>query len=203
MPTSSSLNGPPYYFQPHAGRLRQSSSAYDLAHYPPPSSSRSPISAGSSTIHLPQWPYTTHDASYPYLSTSSSQDSLDPSFGFYNSTSSGPQPIPRTALHRDMTERRDLMVPTGMPEAANRSLGFDEMTCTNEERYLNAYWHYIHPHYAFIYRPSFSLYNAPPLLKAAMLALGAHSLEDASDKTNARVIHERCLKALKTVRRSI
>ena len=105
-----------------------------------------------------------------------------------------------TLEERDLMESNDLIVPTSTVHGSSLDLtlnSLDEATYTNEERYLTAYWLRIHPLFPVVHRPSFTIQTASPLLRAAILALGAHALGDAADKTNARQIHERCLKVLK------
>ena len=104
-----------------------------------------------------------------------------------------------TPKDRDFMEHDDLLIPTTSPRGSSVDLPLDETTYTNEERYSGAYWRWIHPFFPVVHRPSFILLNASPLLKAAMLALGAHALGDAADRTNARLIHERCVKVMKKV----
>lgn len=179
-----------------------------MSYYPQTHTSRSPVSAGSSTVYLPGWGSSNRDASFQHLSTSSgSEGSYASNVGVYNGGMSDQQLLPgafgssgiMTPEDRDFVEHEDLQVPTGTPQGSSLDLTLDEHTYTNEERYAGAYWLWIHPFYPVIHRPSFSLHNASPLLKAAILALGAHALGDAADKTNARIVHERCAKVLKKV----
>ena len=97
-------------------------------------------------------------------------------------------------------EGDDLTIPTRSPRGSSIDISLDENVYTNEERYLGSYWLWIHPFFPVVHRPTFKLRNASPLLKAAMLALGAHALGDAEDKRNARTVHERCTKVIKKVR---
>ena len=105
-----------------------------------------------------------------------------------------------TPEDRDLMEHDDLLIPTRSPRGSSADLSLDENIYTNEERYLGAYWLWVHPFYPVVHRPSFLLQTASPLLKAAMLALGAHALGDTEDKKNARIVHERCAKVIKKVR---
>ncbi len=99
-----------------------------------------------------------------------------------------------------MHEINDLLIPTPSPQSSTADFGLDEASYTNDDRYLGAFWRWIHPFYPVVHRPSFILPSASPLLKAAMLALGAQALPDTSDRRNARIIHERCLKVVKKVK---
>lgn len=99
-----------------------------------------------------------------------------------------------TVAQRDFGEMADLIVPAETPQDAVMSSSIE-----NEDRYIDAYWQWIHPLYPIVHRKSFNLTGATPLLKAAMLALGAQALTDAIDKTNARILHEKCIKVLKKV----
>lgn len=100
--------------------------------------------------------------------------------------------------YRDFMEQHELVVPTGTPPLSIEQ-SVDEQTFSSEDRYLEAYWRWIHPFFPVIHRPTFQLRNASPLLRAAVLALGAQALDNASDKKNARITHERCMKVLKKV----
>ena len=103
-----------------------------------------------------------------------------------------------TPEDRDFMEQGNLIVPTPTSQTPF-DIGVAETTYSNEKRYLGAYWFWIHPFYPIVHRPTFDLQFASPLLKCAMLALGAHALADVADKTNGRIIHERCMKVLKKV----
>jgi hypothetical protein len=105
-----------------------------------------------------------------------------------------------TPEDRDFMEHDDLLVPAPSPRGSTVDFSFDEIDYTNDQRYLGAYWRCIHPLFPVVHRPSFILPNASPLLRAAMLALGAHALPDTGDKRNARIVHERCVKVIKKVR---
>jgi hypothetical protein len=102
---------------------------------------------------------------------------------------------------RDLMEHAELLIPAPSPHGSSVDFGLDELDYTNDQRYLGAYWRWIHPFFPVVHRPSFVLPNASPLLRAAMLALGAHALTDTADKRNARIIHERCVKVVKKVRK--
>ena len=99
---------------------------------------------------------------------------------------------------RDLEEKAELAVHMISPESS-WNLNFDEPLSNNEQRYLEAFWNHVHPLFPVVHRPSFNPYDASPLLKASMIALGAQSLGAATDKTNARLIHEKCIKVLKKV----
>jgi len=104
-----------------------------------------------------------------------------------------------TIAERDFMEKDDLIVPIGSAPEPAVGLSIVDIGRTDEDHYLESYWQWLHPLYPVIDRTSFRPQHAPPLLKAAMLALGAQALHDAKDKMSARVLHERCLKVLKKV----
>lgn len=200
--------GPPY-FQPQFSRERHSSDASYL-YYPYPQSSRSPVSAGSSTIRLPlHWGQSAHDPNFQHFGTSfGSDNSFQKSFDTYNGHMAdqhfhlGAFDTQRllTPEDRDLMEQDDLLVPAPSPHGSSGDFGVDQIDYTNDQRYLGTYWRWVHPLFPVVHRPSFILPNASPLLRAAMLALGAHALTDSADKRNARIIHERCVKVVKKVR---
>ena len=201
-------SGGPPYFQPHFSRDRQTSDASYLAYYPYPPTSRSPVSAGSSTIYLPpQWGHSAHDPNFHHFGTSF--DSFPKAFDLYSGHMAdqqlppgtfGAQPVLTPGDRDFMHELDDLLIPTPSPQGSTVDFGLDEVNYTNDKRYLGAFWRLIHPFFPVVHQPTFILRNASPLLKAAMLALGAHALPDTSDRRNARIIHERCLKVVKKVK---
>ena len=105
-----------------------------------------------------------------------------------------------TPEDRDRMEFSQLLIPTPSPHSSSQDLSLDELNYSNDERYLGAYWRWIHPFYPIVHRPSFVLASASPLLRAAILALGAHALTENADKRNAKIIHERCMKVIQKVR---
>lgn len=194
-PTTQIFGGLPYY-QELPERTRQSSSASHLGHYLPSHTSPSPVSTGSSTVYPPYWGHSAHHAAFQYLGTFSGSDDPYNSIGGYNDGITDMQLLPE---YRDLMEQAELSVHLDSSELSSLNLNVEEATYTNEDRYLEAYWHWVHPFFPIVHRPSFSQYNASPLLKASMIALGAQALGGASDKKNARVVHERCVKVLKKV----
>ena len=101
--------------------------------------------------------------------------------------------------YRDAWEQAELSMHMISPESSALNLNLDEVSYTNENRYLAAYWHFIHPSYPVVHRPSFNPHTVSPLLRASMIALGAQALNSSSDQTFARHVHERCVKVLKKV----
>lgn len=206
-------SGGPYYGQPHVGRERNSSIASFYCGYNSPSSSRSPASNGSSA-HLTQWSQSdawNASSLHGYLDGSPGSESSYTDIGPYNSSVFGDEHLVpatfngssrmMTAEERDSMEREMLALPT---THADNDLGmcFDDVFTGDEERYLNAYWAWVHPLFPIIHRPSFDNQHASPLLKAAMLALGAHMMQTHADLNTGRIIHERCSKILKKVSRN-
>lgn len=197
--TNQYFSGPPYY-QPAPERTRQSSCAPYLAGYLPPHTSASPVSTGSSTVY-PYWTNGAHEATFPLLTTIPSADhTYNNSVLGYNDDMADIQLLPE---YRDFTEQSELAVHMGSPETSSMGLSFDEPAYTNEYRYIEAYWNNIHPYFPIVHRPSFNPHTSSPLLKASMIALGAESLGATIDRTNARLVHERCIKVLKKVSRQM
>lgn len=199
--------GLPYYHQPHANRPRQTSHVSYLGHDSFPQASNTPESTGSSTTCHPNWAHNAPDYQGSLNNSSDSEASYTAGMGsFYNSVLPDQVLLPAafgssrmlTASDRDLMEQDDLIIPS---DTRHDSLDItaNGPAYTSEDRYLGAYWLWVHPLYPVVHRPSFRLHDASPLLKAAMLALGAHALGDPLDKTNARYVHERCMKVLKKV----
>lgn len=201
--------GLPYYHQPRSSRARHAShtsySGYGAFQQP----SSTPDSAGSSTVCLPHWAHNAQDFQ-GNLNNSSDSEASGTAAGvgsFHNQVMMDHVLLPGafgssrllTADDRDAMERDDLVIPCSSRHDSLVDLSIAEPAYSNEERYLGAYWLWVHQLYPVVHRPSFNLHDASPLLKAAMLALGAHALGDSLDKTNARIVHERCVKVLKRV----
>ena len=68
------------------------------------------------------------------------------------------------------------------------------------EQYLDTFWRLFHPTFPVVHRPTFESMSAPPMLHAAMIALGGQCSTDASVKRKSRILHDRCIKLLERVR---
>lgn len=152
---------------------------------------------------MPQWGPDGDSPAFPYLSGSSSSESIHGQdnyngFGHQHSLQLAVDGSVRmtTAEVRDNMEFGDLLVPSTMPQDSS-SETLAGLSFTNEQRYLGAYWTWLHDIYPLVHKPTFNLDAASPLLRASMLALGAHMLQNSTDMDNARIIHERCAKILK------
>lgn len=93
-------------------------------------------------------------------------------------------------------EQDELVLSINTSRSSSLDLSFDDNTISNEERYFTAYWTWVHSLYPIVHQPSFNAHSTSPLLKAAILALGAQACDNAQDRRTARVIHERCVKVL-------
>ena len=100
-------------------------------------------------------------------------------------------------------EEHELLVPTESSSPSPSLSGSDDNAYTNEDKYLGAYWLWIHPLFPVLHRSTFDFRRANPLLRAAILALGGQALGTTTDRTNTRILHEQCLKVLKKVSRSL
>jgi len=98
---------------------------------------------------------------------------------------------------RDFLEQDELVTPTSAPQAANFGPNQFHHRIDNEQRYLEAFWECVHPAWPILYRPSFDSTRASPLLKAAVITLGAHSTGIPIDSGNACILHKRCLKVIR------
>jgi hypothetical protein len=108
-----------------------------------------------------------------------------------------------TPEDRDFMEQDELMMDINSSRKSSLDLTFDDTALSNEEKYLRAYWAWVHPFYPVVHQPSFDIHNTSPLLKAAMLALGAQAMDEAVDKKKARLLHERSMKVLQKVPNAI
>jgi hypothetical protein len=101
-----------------------------------------------------------------------------------------------TAEERDAMESHDLHVPSVSLMTSSES-SLDGEPFTNEQRYLGSYWMWVHPMFPVVHKLFFDLQTASPLLKTAILALGAHMLQNSNDMSNARIMHDRAQKVIK------
>lgn len=67
------------------------------------------------------------------------------------------------------------------------------------EQYFDNYWRLFHPTFPVVHRATFSGVNESPMLRAAMIAVGAQFSNDPSAKRRSRILHERCMKLLEWV----
>lgn len=159
---------------------------------------------------MPFWDPSTESAATGFPHTSSISSSSD---GAYTNNSAvfgnvfGDQhliPVYANGSTRMMpAEERDLleMDKLTIPPRSRHGGSYDtHLDVTNERRYLRTYWMWVHPLFPVVHKPSFNLAEASPLLRAAMLALGAHVLQTSEDMGNGRIIHERCTKVLTQAR---
>ena len=183
--------------------------AYITNNYRSSAGSRSPVSASSSTSIMPP-PWNDADLAANTVNLSSfsiwdscydfpKRDCLPGDDHVQVMTDGSARRL--NASERDSMESDDLMIPTTAPREPWEETAFDDLAYTNEQRYLAAYWTWIHPQYPIVHKPTFDLDRTTPLLRASMLALGACMLQNGTDLENASTIHEQCVKVLK--RRSI
>lgn len=98
---------------------------------------------------------------------------------------------------RDSVEQRDYVLPR-LLQSITESTDMAEMI--NRQRYLRSYWATVHRQYPVIHKPTFTCETASPLLRTAILALGAQALGDPTALSYAKIWHEKCLKVLSSVR---
>lgn len=91
-------------------------------------------------------------------------------------------------------------------DAVEQELGLfdvslDEEGLASEQRYMEAFFTWIHDQLPIVHKPSFALSPREdlPLLRTAIMALGAQALGRRLDVLNAQTLHETCLKVLKMV----
>lgn len=157
--------------------------------------SRSPTSATST---MP-YPWTSKEKSpaasnMAYMNTSYPMTSMPMPAGVDPMTAFG-HFGPKTLLQRDEEEQAFLF-----PE---QSYGMGQLAHTYPfEQYLNNYWRCFHAAYPIVHRSTFEgiSQSQPPMLHAAMIAIGGQYSNDASVKRKSRILHDRCMKLLDKVR---
>ncbi|KAF2805067.1 uncharacterized protein BDZ99DRAFT_524790 [Mytilinidion resinicola] len=95
-------------------------------------------------------------------------------------------PTQKTAAQRDEEEQQFLF-----PE---HLLGMADTYQFQIEQYLDNYWRLFHPSFPVIHKPTFV--NESPLLRAAMIAIGAQYTDDSGAKAKSRLLHDKCVKLL-------
>jgi hypothetical protein len=100
------------------------------------------------------------------------------------------------AAARDRLELTALTIP-----GTDLDLNMDFLLAPTQQRYVSAYWTDVHPLFPVIHRGTFEASPPSPLLKTAVLALGAQSLGEIKDSLDSRILHERCVKVLRRVRK--
>ncbi|KAL5373235.1 hypothetical protein DPSP01_012867 [Paraphaeosphaeria sporulosa] len=184
--SSNMFANPPY--GPGSNRTRNSSNAsYTETAWGYPS--RSPTSATSTMAYTwnsnekspaPSHPVYMH-TSYPMTSMPMSAG-VDPMTGFGHFG-------PKTMVQRDEEEQAFLFPeqPYGMGQLVH-TYPFDQ--------YLNNYWRFFHAAYPLVHRATFESISQPPMLHAAMIAIGGQYSDDASVKRKSRILHDRCMRLL-------
>ncbi|KAI9881482.1 MAG: hypothetical protein M1830_000045 [Pleopsidium flavum] len=71
------------------------------------------------------------------------------------------------------------------------------------EDYLDCYWQHFHPLFPIIHRPTLFIKTPPPLLAAAMVAIGAQFSTRPGSNSYSTFMHEACIKLLSTQRNQI
>ncbi|KAL1610089.1 hypothetical protein SLS60_001754 [Paraconiothyrium brasiliense] len=177
---------PPY--GPGSNRTRNSSNASYVEPawgYP----SRSPTSATSTMAYT--WNSNEKSpapSSLAYMHTSYPMTSMPMSAGVDPMTGFG-HFGPKTMVQRDEEEQAFLF-----PE---QSYGMGQLAHSYPfEQYLNNYWRFFHAAYPIIHRTTFESISQPPMLHAAMIAIGGQYSDDASVKRKSRILHDRCMKLL-------
>lgn len=188
--SSNMFANPPY--GPGPNRTRNSSNAsYTEPAWAYPS--RSPTSAASTMAYTwnsnekspaPSHPVYMH-TSYPMTSMPMSAG-VDPMTGFGHFG-------PKTMAQRDEEEQAFLF-----PE---QPYGMGQLVHTYpSEQFLNNYWRFFHAAYPVVHRATFESINQPPMLHAAMIAIGGQYSDDASSKRKSRILHDRCMRLLDKVK---
>ncbi|KAF2502752.1 hypothetical protein BU16DRAFT_554794 [Lophium mytilinum] len=95
-------------------------------------------------------------------------------------------PTQKTTAQRDGEEQQFLF-----PE---QLLGMADTYQFQIEQYLDNYWRLFHPSFPVIHKPTFV--DESPLLRAAMIAIGAQYTDDSGAKAKSRLLHDKCVKLL-------
>ena len=92
---------------------------------------------------------------------------------------------PKTMAQRDEDEAAYLF-----PE---QSYGMS-LPLSPYEQYLDNYWKYFHSFFPVIHPGTFDNHSTSPMLRAAMIAIGAQYSNDPSAKRQSQILTDRCSK---------
>jgi hypothetical protein len=159
---------------------------------------RSPVSPDSMA---PTSTWRRPSPAYVQLRTPASENSVSVGYsdtGLSRNSSFAYLPGSGAALppeYRDFLEQDELVTPT----SAQHNIGARQCHhhVDNEQRYLDVYWRLVHPIWPVVHRPTFDMAYTSPLLRSAMITLGACYTGDQIDAANACILHKRCLKVIK------
>ncbi|KAF2743760.1 hypothetical protein M011DRAFT_480494 [Sporormia fimetaria CBS 119925] len=182
---SNMFANPPYGAGPNRTRTPSNASFNEPWHYP----SCSPTSATSTVAFT----WTANDKmgqhGLPYMNATSYPLASMPMPAGADPLSAYGQYCQKTMAQRDEEEQALLF-----PE---QPFGMGQMADTfSYEQFLNNFWRLFHPSIPLIHRPTFDPVSASPLLRAAMIAIGAQYSNDPRDKCKAGILHDRCMQLL-------
>lgn len=173
-----------------------------------PRASRSPVSASSSIPQPwqpPQANQQLRNAFSPSGSEFSGLSSFDTptlgttSVGVYDGAQVNAPQLPMSFADQDAFElnqiHRSLETLPNVPRDAEGAAFLAGL----EAPYLEAYWENMNPMFSIMHRPSFDSFSVSPLVKALMIAIGAHFLYDEEAQGVARCLREICTKLLHRV----
>lgn len=103
------------------------------------------------------------------------------------------------AIQRDLEEQPELELTHFASMELSVVDGTDHADLYPYLRYVDSYWSLVHELYPVLHKPTFNVASTSPLLRAAVLALGAQGLGERRDLSYAKTLHERCIKVLKKV----
>ncbi|KAF2842041.1 hypothetical protein M501DRAFT_988309 [Patellaria atrata CBS 101060] len=154
--------------------------------------SRSPQSATST---LPLYWADVDKSTYPSTVNGFSDPGTPPfsSAGYYGipGPTSGYMPYQQliSKSHEDIDRDEQISL------FSDNSLGVS-VAFYNVQQFYQNYWTHFHALFPILHQPSFNADEKPPILKAAMMAIGAQYSDDSSERGQARALHDRCMKVL-------
>ncbi|KAF2458656.1 fungal-specific transcription factor domain-containing protein [Lineolata rhizophorae] len=173
-------------------RSPSSSSAPDSWYPYPIATSRTPASP-MSPITPYYWPPNTsgpelslsHPVDLPFAT--STTFSLSSPLDAHLNIDASPFPCPTSYADIDSAELVGLM-------GAAQSLM--DGRSHNARQYFNLYWEHFHHLLPILHKPTITSEVPPPLLRAAMMVIGAQYSEDRSAKETVRPLHDACVKMI-------
>lgn len=160
-----------------------------------------PASLSSSSLSPSSLSPTSAISTMAYTWTSKDKNETPASLAYMNATSypltsmpmaAGVDPMlgygllgPKTMAQRD-EEEQEFLFPEQSFDMGQYAHSF--------EQYLDKYWKLFHPSFPVVHRATFEGIDESPMLRAAMIAIGAQYSNDSSARLKSRILHDRCMK---------
>ncbi|KAF2204300.1 hypothetical protein GQ43DRAFT_182554 [Delitschia confertaspora ATCC 74209] len=164
----------------------------------------------SSNASLEPWGYPSHsptstNSTLAYAWPASDKSPVPPTLSFLDMTTSC-YPMPGEGMVANMDATNGFITLPGVRSLAQRDEmeqaalfpeeGFGVTHTYPWDQYLDNYWRFFHPTFPLLHRPTLVPGNESPMLRAAMIAVGAQYSSDSCAKRRSRILLNQCIKLL-------